>query len=136
MPSLNPQIVEQSVGIRELREITIYPLSMADQFKLTDTVVQAIHQFGSVNIDISDEEVVAKMIGLIEENIEKILELVLDKEEAVTMDELTNDQFTDICNIIFEVNYEGSVKKLMDLVGKVKAVMPRTAPPTQEIVSQ
>lgn len=136
MPNLNPQIVEVPIGVKELRNVTIYPLSMADQFKLTDVVVQSFHQFGTVDVDMGDEAVVAKMISLIEENIDKILTLVLDEEEEVKMSELTNEQFTDLCHIIFEVNYEGSVKKLMDLVGKVKAVMPRATPPTPEIASQ
>ena len=137
MADLNPQIVELPIGIKELRKITIYPLSMADQFKMTDVIAQAVHQFGNVDVDLGDEEVVQRMLGLIEENIDRLLKLVLDEDEEVSMSELSNEQFTDICNTIFEVNYEGSVKKLTDLVGKVKAVMPRMGPsPTPAVESQ
>lgn len=124
MPDLNPQIVEINIGVKELRKIIIYPLSMADQFKMTDTIVAAIQQFGSVGAEeLSDEAVVEQMINLIEENIDRILKLVLDPDEKVTMAELTNDQFTDICETVFEVNYEGAIKKLKNLTGKVKMAL-------------
>jgi hypothetical protein len=125
MTDLNPQIVEMSVGTRTLRKIVIYPLSMADQFKMTKAIVGAFSSFTQFDReDMKDEDVVASMVPLIEENIEQILEFVLDKEEKVTMDELTNDQFTDICLTVFETNYEGSVKKIQDLVGRIKGILP------------
>ena len=124
MANLNPQIVEIDIGIRELRKITLYPLSMADQFKMTDTVVQAIQQFASVGSEeLSDEAIVEKMVSLIEENIDRILKLIIDPEESVGMTDLTNDQFTDICEIVYTVNYEGSIKKLKSLAGKVKGAL-------------
>lgn len=137
MPDLNPQIVEISVGIRELRKVTIYPLSMADQFKMTKAIVEGFSKFAEFDTkDIKDEDVVSNMTMLIEENIDQILKLVLAEDEQVSMTELTNEQFTDLCLIIFEMNYEGSAKKLMTLVGKVKLMMPGKTDPQPESLEE
>ena len=121
---LNPQIAKVEIGTKETREITIYPLSMRDQFNMTDTVVEAVMQFANVDTGaLKDEEIIKTMISLIEDNIEKLLVLVLDQDEEVTLSDMTNDQFTVICETIYETNYEGSIKKLQDLVGKIKTRM-------------
>lgn len=121
---LNPQITKVEIGTKETREITIYPLSMRDQFNMTDTVVEAVMQFANVDTGaLADEEIIKNMVTLIEENIEKLLVLVLDQDEAVTLEDMTNDQFTLICETIYTTNYEGSIKKLQDLVGKIKTRM-------------
>ena len=39
---LNPQVAEVEIGVRNLRKITIYPLSIADQLSTTDLVSEAI----------------------------------------------------------------------------------------------
>lgn len=125
MSDLNPQIVEISVGVRELRTVTIYPLSMADQFKMTSAIVEGFSKFAVFDQqDIKDEDVVAQMVEIIENNIDQILTLVLADDEQVTMTELTNEQFSDLAITVFEVNYEGAAKKFQTLVGKVKSLMP------------
>lgn len=129
MADLNPQIQEISVGTKELRKITLYPLSMADQFKMTDAVVAAFSQFSVIDpTTLNDTAIVATMITMIEENLQDLFKLLLDPEEQVEFTELTNDQFTDIVTIVYEVNYENSIKKLQDLISRVKMVMPKTAP--------
>ena len=126
MANLNPQIRTVSIGTRELREVTIYPLSMADQFKMTDLIVDAVSQFAAVNPDeLNDAAVVRVMVNLIEDNLQDLFTLILDEDEKVEFSELTNDQFSDIVAIVYEVNYEGSIKKFQDLVGKVKMLLPR-----------
>lgn len=128
MSELNPQIKKISVGTRELREVTVYPLSMHDQFKMTDTIVDTFKQFSEVDLkDMADTDIVSSMISLVEENLTAILKLVIDGEENVKFTELTNDQFSDLVTIIFEVNYESSIKKFQTLISKVKGVMPKMA---------
>lgn len=124
MADLNPQITTLSVGTKSLREVTIYPLSMADQFKMTDALVSAFSKFSEVTSEhTSDAAVVATMVKLIENNLQELLELVLADGESITFDELTNDQFSDLVMIIYEVNYEGTIKKFRGLVEKVKGVI-------------
>lgn len=124
MSELNPQIKEISVGTRALRKVTIYPLSMSDQFDMTEVVVEAFQQFSSVDMDsAADMEVVSSMMSLIEDNLEKIIKLVTSEDEDIKFSELTNDQFSELVVSIFEVNYESSIKKFQTLFGKVKAMM-------------
>ena len=137
MADLNPQIREISVGTKELRKVTIYPLSMADQFKLTDAIVDAFRQFSVIDPKkLNDAAIVATMVTMIEENLQDLFALLLAKEEQISFDELTNIQFTEIVEIVYEVNYETSIKKLQDLIGKIKTIMPKAAPivPTKELV--
>ena len=104
---LNPQITDVEIGIRNLRNITIYPLSMGDQLKLTDLIIKAItDQVGDgAGADLS----VAFIVKVIHENIGKILTMVSDEKETVLY-ELSNLQAIAIADIIFDVNY-GSVAK-------------------------
>ena len=38
---VNPQVKSIKLGVRTLRKITIYPLSVADQLELTDMITEA-----------------------------------------------------------------------------------------------
>lgn len=128
MSSLNPQIRMMEVGTKELREVTIYPLSMADQFKMTDAVVNVFKQFDELKpMELGDAAIVVAVISLIEENIQTILELIIDEEEKLEFSELTNLQFSLLVENIYEVNYAGTIKKFQDLVGRVKELLPAPA---------
>ena len=41
LKDLNPQIVDVEIGIRSLRKITLYPLSVTDQLKMSDLITKA-----------------------------------------------------------------------------------------------
>jgi hypothetical protein len=137
MTSINPQITTISVGTRSLRDITIYPLSLADQGKLTkilsgvfQSVMGALSAMGdeseeledlkgtdkitetieSVAKQLSNINIVETIVGLIQENLEIVLGLMVDPHEKITMEELTNEQFYNLVEIIYEVNYEGGSK--------------------------
>ena len=76
---LNPQIAEVEVGIRNLRKINVYPLSMADQIKLTDTITKAIaEQLASASG--SDIAVISFITNLIKGNIGTILTMTTDED--------------------------------------------------------
>jgi hypothetical protein len=104
---LNPQITDVEIGVRSLRKITIYPLSMGDQLKMTDLIIKAIteqvDEEGASNLSVSF------IVKVIHENIGKILEMVSDEKETI-LDELSNSQAIEIAEILFDVNY-GSVSK-------------------------
>jgi len=123
---LNPQVRQFPIGVKELREVTVYPLSMSDQLDLTDVIIGGMEQFGKTE-DLKDEAVVENMLTLIRDNLAKILDLIIP-EQNVTLKELTNQQFTDLALLVYEVNYEGAVKNVQSLVKKVKAVFHREQP--------
>ena len=126
---LNPQVTDVEIGIRNLRNITIYPLSMGDQLKLTDMIIKAItDQVGAGSgADLS----VAFIVKVIHENIGKILTMVSDEKETV-LDELSNSQALAIAEILFDVNYGSVAKNFKSLSEKLAGLFQsgRPLPPS------
>lgn len=135
MSGLSPNVAIVPVGVRTVREETLYPLSMADQLALPDQIISAITQMGKLDAkdlaksvaksttgkgdekDDKDIATVKIVMDLIVKNIDYILQKSMDN---VTMADLTNEQFIDIVDKIFTINYEATVGKTMDLVERVK----------------
>lgn len=153
---LNPQITTVEVGIKSLREVTIYPLSLADQTKTARILAKAFQEimgrlasFGeedeisegevsegevsegeslaSMAKQLSDIDVLEFISSVIEGNLEVVLGLVVDKNEKILMEELTNEQFYRLVEIIYEVNYESTSKNFVALVKRAKgAILEKT----------
>ncbi len=125
---LNPQITETDIGVRSLRTITIYPLSMADQIKMTDLITEALKAFylKEKQEDVTSEEdqkniaFVKFIIDLIKKNMNRIMAMVADVKKAESLlSDMTNFQASEIAKIIYEVNYESVAKNLKSLFEKV-----------------
>lgn len=136
MSKINPQIRTINVGVRSLREVTIYPLSLADQFKTTDLVSELVNRI----LDFHDESkakepeagdinVIKEIVSLVESNLIRILEFVTDPGQKIELNDLTNLQFSELADLIFDVNYSGAVGNFQGLVGKVKKLFLSTRPP-------
>jgi len=146
MTTINPQISIVTVGIRSTREVTIYPLSLADQGKMARTlsgVFQSVMDaLSSMEADVAaaekDEGTIEKVakqlanidiaetiVSIIQENIEAILELVVDPSERIGMDEITNAQFYELIELIYEVNYEGASKNFLALWKRARTMGPK-----------
>lgn len=129
MGKLNPQICTVEVGIKSLREVTIFPLSLADQAKTARILSKAFQEvmgklasfeeedessdkddLVSMAKQLSDIDIMEFVLSAIQENLEVILKLVVDNEEKISMEELTNEQFYELVKIIYEVNYENASK--------------------------
>ena len=121
---LNPQIVDVEIGIRELRKIKVYPLSMKDQMDLTNLIVEALNvqviENGSTDLSI------AFLVGLIRENLEKVLKMATDEENV--MEEISNVQALEIADILFEVNFASVAKNFKSLSGKAMKLFPSERP--------
>jgi len=126
---LNPQIVDVEIGIRSLRNITIYPLSMADQLKLTDVIVQAA--MASVNGG-QDMAVPTFILQMLQENVAKILSMVTDEDEKL-MSDISNLQAVAIADVLFEVNYGAVAKNFKSLSEKLKAMFQPERPLPQSV---
>ena len=146
---LNPQIVTVEVGIKSLREVTIYPLSLADQAKTArilatvfQKVMQKLASYGdeddleedsnkddiiSVAKQLSDVAILEFVISAIQENLETILKLVVDEGEVISIDELTNEQFYELAEIIYVVNYENALKNFPALWKRARGESPMEA---------
>jgi hypothetical protein len=121
---LNPKIREIEYGKRELQTLPMYPLSMADQFKVADliaNILQSLDTFSQGNA--SESQFFVAFVKEIEKNIELIITLVCDmelQEAKEVTNKMTNDQFLEFADIIWTVNYETSLKNGKSLIEKVK----------------
>lgn len=136
---LNPPIPEVEIGIRERRKIPIYPLSLADQFKTTDLITEALNAFfirDQAGENINDVAFVTFMVNMIRDNIGKILSMATDEEGEKLTEEITNVQAVEIAEYIFDMNYGESLKKAQSLIEKVKKAFPsmgRSVPSLSDI---
>ena len=120
MKDLNPQIVEVEVGLRSLRKLTLYPLSVTDQFKMSDLIMKALQKF-FLKGDQEDVAFVAFVLDLIRKNIVKVLEFICDEERPSSLlDDMSNLQLSEVVKTIYEVNYEKPGKNVESLVDQVK----------------
>jgi len=124
---LNPDIKEITYGKRTFKKIIIYPLSIGDQFKVTDLITEFIKRLVEVQQKGVTNEfaLVTAAIKILEENIIKILSLVADATEEECEDivnNMTNTQLMDVVEIIWTVNYEPAIKKGRSLFEKGKSI--------------
>lgn len=125
--NLNPQVVEATIGTRHLRKIKIYPLSMADQSKVTAILTKEIVSFfnGRDVNSIPIMEFVEFVLNAIQKNFVEILKYVTDPEDIGDADniltEISNVQAAEIASLIYETNYAAlmnvkNVKSLLKLI--------------------
>ncbi|RLA02595.1 MAG: hypothetical protein DRQ42_00195 [Gammaproteobacteria bacterium] len=115
---LNPQIRKLEVGTRSLREIEVYPLSLADEIKLSKIIGDGLISFyESSKGDVSNETTVNFILEVIINNLGDVLEMVT---EDVELSEVSNDQALDIAEIIYEVNFETVTIKVKGLFEKIQ----------------
>ena len=125
---LNPQITDVDVGVRDLRTVKIYPLSLKDEKLFADVFQQTLKKYFEQTIDEGDEEAIASFVGyilkLIEENFIKILGLVTDDDEdgQVLFDSMTSMQASKIVMAIYRTNFEEPLKNAESLLNKVKTL--------------
>ena len=114
---LNPQIRTVDVGKKDLREVSIYPLSMMDQMSLSDLISEGLSAFFEVhgdNMDQIDPKFIAFAIGLIKKNIGKVADAVTGEGEEILGD-ITNLQLSEIVEIVYKENYDTPVKNVLSL---------------------
>ena len=123
---LNPEITKATIGVKELKEITLYPLSMADQLKMTNLISEAIKAFFQRG-NTTDIEFAKFLVETIESYLGEILKLVTDEGEA-SLSDITNNQAVEIAEVIYEVNFGSLVKKVKSLLEKVNEQFPSGRP--------
>jgi len=124
--SLSTKSIKVEIGVRSTKIINIYPFSMADEFKFTSTIssiYQTYQELQSSDED-SGTQIPKFIISAIEENLVSILTMVC--EEEVTLNDITNEQFADICAVIYDMNFSGALGKFLSLWEKVKKSFPQT----------
>ncbi len=127
---LNPRIKTIELGTKELTSYTIYPLSMADEFKISEIISKVAKEAVSLEDDV---QMVNLALNTIKENIGSILEMTTKKDNRPKLDEIDNVQFSELVELIFEINFETSIKNFQSLVTKVKGMFQSTRPSQQSL---
>lgn len=128
--ALNPQAVVVEIGVRSLRKITIYPLSLADQLRTTDLIAKAMEGIIATE-EQGDVAMVSFALQVIKDNIGQILEMVTDEKSEKLLGELTNPQLMEIVEHVFDMNFGSIAKNVKSLAEKAKNLFPsaRQSPP-------
>ena len=121
--ALNPQIAEIEIGVRSLKKITIYPLSLSDQLEMTDLITETMTAFFNKEGQ-TDIEFVTFMVDLIKNNLSKLLGRCSDMDGADIIKYISNLQATQLADLLFEVNYKDALKNVIGLREKIKGVLP------------
>jgi hypothetical protein len=124
---LNPDIRVITYGKKELKELTLYPLSIGDQFKVTDMITSVVQQLvsGSREGQLNDLVFMTAVMQALETNLGKILSLIADipeDESKEIVNTLTNTQLLDIVESVWAVDYEPALKKGKNLFERGKSV--------------
>ena len=124
---LNPDIRIITYGKKELKELTLYPLSIGDQFKVTDMITMIVQQLvsGTREGHLSDFVFMTAVMQAFETNLGKILSLIADipeDEAKEIVNILTNTQLLDIVESVWTVDYEPALKKGKNLFERGKSV--------------
>jgi hypothetical protein len=113
---MNPRVRNIEVGIRTLRTVKMYPLSLPDQLDLNDMVVEGIQAYVSEAGETLTPKTIQTFVNLFRKNIMRILGLLFPDEDAVKLQhDIDNQQLADIVEVAYTVNYGDPAKKLVSL---------------------
>lgn len=117
------------VGVREVKEVAVYPLSLAHQLQLSDMIFDVAQAFMAIDFDAEDIEgkdnsvkAVESAIDILKDNITKLFPLIAD-EGDITAENITNVQLFELAKIVYEVNYADLAKNLKSLPQKMKTLV-------------
>ena len=124
---LNPDIMDIIYGKKELKKLTLYPLSVGDQFTVTNMVTEVAQTLVAAQktSKLDDLVFVTALMAALENNLGKILSLVAsipEDESKNIINDLTNTQLVDIVDAIWVVSYEPALKKGKGLYERAKSV--------------
>lgn len=124
--TINPDTVTTHVGNKKLRPITIYPLSIQDQMKLTDVFSETVQKFSEFDREsMTNKDVIDFMKSFLSENLPQFMEFVVDPDENEVpgLYEVTNNQLAEIADIVFRINYEDLIKNFKNLFERAQTAM-------------
>ena len=118
MAIINIDYPTMVVGIKEPKQVKVYPLSFADARKLKSVILGTLHSLSEFEEDnLTPIRIGAFVVSVIEENIGTLVGMVLS--ESVDENDLTIEQVSEIVTHIYEQN-EQAIKNFYGLWKKVK----------------
>lgn len=125
--NLNPDIRELSIGVRELRNVTVYPLSVRDQLKTSSIVSGAVVTFFKAYEDVDavpETDFATFVASIINGNLDNVVKMALADEpvDSDPLAEMTNKQLEQLVTMMYEVNYSFLSSLFQKLTSKMKTV--------------
>lgn len=120
---LNPKIRTIDYGKSEFKKLTLYPLSINDQFSVADLIGEVVSRLDEAQSG-SDIATFTAFVSVIQSNAQKVLEIVTDLDTPTVvevMNQLTNDQFLEFIEAVWEANYEIPLKNGRSLFKKIQS---------------
>jgi len=130
-PSLKPKVRKVIIGNRPdvMTEITIYPLSMADQMEFTEVLSEGLKTLFPGDGTSPDDAVFFNHIAtFIKDNIDVVLGYLIDEKPEDVLKLLTNEQVMEIAEVVYQVNYASVSKKVKSLLGRTGLASPSRRP--------
>ena len=118
---INPRIRNVSIGIRNLRNIKVYPLSMHDQkqlIALVNKILKTLFEEEKKTEKTDDKNLVfiSHVVKVIEDNIEELLGYAAPDEDITKfMKDIDNDQLSEIVGHVYRDNFGTPVKNVTSL---------------------
>jgi hypothetical protein len=140
---VNPQVKSVKVGVRTLRKVPIYPMSVADQLELTDMITEAVGVFFSMEAEKKTEglpmEFIVFAVSLIKENMGEVITKITGEQDSdALLSDMTNEQMSEIVEIVYKDNFEGPFGRLVDMFQgedeetKVESILEKLQPQSAE----
>lgn len=122
---INPQILETTIGKRTLRKISLYPLSLGDEIKVSNIFNEVLSIFLVATElreqkEINSVALISSFFRIIKDNLGTILSLITDEDGEQMINEITNLQAEKIIQSIVETNFMSVSKNLKSLFEKSK----------------
>ena len=117
MSDLIPIFEETVVGIRNPRNITIYPLSWHDMKKVQNiffTIMAGAVSFENEGYE--KAQIYSYVLARLGDFLPEIINLVVDEKDVVDEKEISFEQGQKIAEIIFRMNFENLLKNLSGLL--------------------
>ena len=117
---INPRIRSVNIGIRSLRKIKIYPLSMYDQKQLIALVNKILKTLFDVDKETGKDDknlvFISHVVKAIEDNIEELLAYATPDEDITKfMKDVDNAQLSEIVGHVYRDNFGTPVKNVISL---------------------
>jgi hypothetical protein len=144
MPSTktNPKIRSMEIGVSSIWAVKVYPLSMADYDPIFEKIVTSIDKMCGGNWsrleDFGTMDTLLLIRQIASDNLEFIAKTILKgdgKQELpkVIAKEIDTDQFIQLIDILWSVNFEGTLKNGKGLFEKIVKELQSMRPSTSSV---
>jgi len=130
MSKVNPKIKKIAIGIRNPKEIILFPLAVASELEMTELLTASLSAVFAAR-SVSDPDgnqsqteaarqflVVRELLNVLRANMAQIVTIATCEEEdgAEILKETDNDQFMDILDAVFEVNFAPLFQRVPEMM--------------------